>query len=299
MLELGSGTGVLGCLCAQLGAATVTVSDLPAVVPLLRLNLLLNSAADDGSAPPDRDREDPSTAAAGTGAAPSPEPSKPANATVSPAPAQPRRRAPDCGASAREAGAPVRAVALPWGEPLSPVARAAVGGTPCDCVLLCDVVYEPTLFPPLLRTLQELCGADTLILMAYRRRNPDEWKFFHELAREGFSVEVLRSVGVAHSAAQECAGDDAQREPPCGGATAPGSSTAAATAATTRSADETHGAAAAMPAPQPASSATEPTAPRQAWHPKFGAHILRLRRLVPDAATRGAASPAKSDHMLA
>ena len=45
MLELGAGTGVLGGLCAQLGAASVTVTDLPATVPLLELNLLLSFGA--------------------------------------------------------------------------------------------------------------------------------------------------------------------------------------------------------------------------------------------------------------
>jgi predicted nicotinamide N-methyase len=145
VLELGSGTGVLGSLCVQLGAAAVTVSDLPAVVPLLDLNLLLNSASASASA------------SSGTAAA---------------AAAAPGVR----GAERPGAGAcctPV-ALALPWGTPLSALAREAIGGTPCDCLLLCDVVYEPTLFPLLLRTLAELCGADTLVLMAYRRRNPDE-----------------------------------------------------------------------------------------------------------------------------
>ena len=36
------------------------------------------------------------------------------------------------------------------------------GGRPCDCLLLCDVVYEPHLFPLLLATMADLCGPDTL-----------------------------------------------------------------------------------------------------------------------------------------
>ena len=52
-----------------------------------------------------------------------------------------------------------------------------------ECLLLCDVVYEPHLFPLLLATMAELCGPDTLILLAYRRRNPDEWQFFERLAK--------------------------------------------------------------------------------------------------------------------
>ena len=74
-------------------------------------------------------------------------------------------------------------MALPWGEPVSPQITARIGGLPAECLLLCDVVYEPHLFPLLLATMAELCGPDTLILLAYRRRNPDEWQFFERLAK--------------------------------------------------------------------------------------------------------------------
>ena len=76
----------------------------------------------------------------------------------------------------RPSGGDIRAMALPWGEPVSPEVVARVGGLPVDCLLLCDVVYEPHLFPLLLTTLAELSGPETLILLAYRRRNPDECK---------------------------------------------------------------------------------------------------------------------------
>ena len=140
MLELGAGTGVLGALCAQLGASQVTITDLEVVVPLLELNLLLNFAS--------------GTTEGGKGG----ETNSPQSAT------------------------PV-AMALPWGEPLSPQITARIGGLPAECLLLCDVVYEPHLFPLLLATMAELCGPDTLILLAYRRRNPDEWQFFERLAK--------------------------------------------------------------------------------------------------------------------
>jgi hypothetical protein len=52
----------------------------------------------------------------------------------------------------------------------------------------------------------ELCGPETLILLAYRRRNPDEWQFFERLAADGFTVEPLRGVG-AGDAAADATGD--------------------------------------------------------------------------------------------
>lgn len=84
-----------------------------------------------------------------------------------------------------------------------------LSGDAGDCLLMCDVVYEPHLFPLLLvrrmratagqcsarqlldhsfwcrvltharasqTTMSELCGPETLVLLAYRRRNPDEWQ---------------------------------------------------------------------------------------------------------------------------
>jgi nicotinamide N-methyltransferase len=43
VLELGSGTGLLGLVAARLGAASVTLTDLPSELDLLRANVALNS----------------------------------------------------------------------------------------------------------------------------------------------------------------------------------------------------------------------------------------------------------------
>ena len=55
----------------------------------------------------------------------------------------------------------------------------------------------------------ELCGPETLILLAYRRRNPDEWQFFERLAEDGFAVEQLRAAADENGAKNAAAG----REP--------------------------------------------------------------------------------------
>ena len=68
----------------------------------------------------------------------------------------------------------IQALPLVWGDPISQAVENRVGSLPVQCLLLCDVVYEPMLFPLLLTTMRDLCGTKTIILMAYRRRNPDE-----------------------------------------------------------------------------------------------------------------------------
>jgi hypothetical protein len=99
VLELGAGTGVLGALCAQLGASQVTITDLEVVVPLLELNLLLNFAS--------------GTTEGGKGG----ETNSPQSAT------------------------PV-AMALPWGEPLSPQVTARIGGLPNRPSACCSVTWS-------------------------------------------------------------------------------------------------------------------------------------------------------------
>lgn len=51
VLELGSGTGLLGLVAARLGAASVTLTDLPSELDLLRANVALN---DDAASSPTR-----------------------------------------------------------------------------------------------------------------------------------------------------------------------------------------------------------------------------------------------------
>ena len=97
VLELGAGTGVLGSLCAKLGAASVTVTDLATSVPLIELNLLLNFAGPKST----------------NGAA--------ADAQCD-------------GGSTSMPIVPV-AKALPWGEPLEQDVIEQIGGLPCTQVV--------------------------------------------------------------------------------------------------------------------------------------------------------------------
>ena len=94
VLELGAGTGVLGSLCAKLGAASVTVTDLATSVPLIELNLSLNF----GCAPQCSTNASDTMQCEG-------------RVTTSPV-------------------IPV-AMALPWGEPLEQDVIEQIGGLPC------------------------------------------------------------------------------------------------------------------------------------------------------------------------
>jgi predicted RNA methylase len=91
VLELGAGTGVLGALCAQLGAASVTVTDLAPTVPLLELNLTLNFAMATSDSESKQQQQ------------------------------QEGDEPPVC---------PV-AMALPWGEPVAQAVVDQIGGLPC------------------------------------------------------------------------------------------------------------------------------------------------------------------------
>ena len=94
VLELGAGTGVLGSLCAKLGAASVTVTDLATSVPLIELNLSLNF----GCAP-----QSSSDAFDAT----------------------------QCEDHVMSSQVIPVAMALPWGEPLEQDVIEQIGGLPC------------------------------------------------------------------------------------------------------------------------------------------------------------------------
>lgn len=65
---------------------------------------------------------------------------------------------------------------------------------PFDYVLAADVVYRPELFEPLRRTLLQLAGPGTRVLLAYtRRRSQEEW-FFSSIC-EDFDCKVVESDG--------------------------------------------------------------------------------------------------------
>lgn len=80
-------------------------------------------------------------------------------------------------------GGPVTAEALAWGaEPAGHV--APVGPL---TIIMSDVVYEPTLFPLLIATLQQHLpptSSGGAAVMGYRRRNPDEWKVRRPTAQQ-------------------------------------------------------------------------------------------------------------------
>ena len=59
---------------------------------------------------------------------------------------------------------------------------------PFDVILLADVVYEPEGYSPLIASMKALSSAETVTLMAYRHRHPDDHKFFTELDQH-FVVE--------------------------------------------------------------------------------------------------------------
>jgi hypothetical protein len=81
-----------------------------------------------------------------------------------------------------------------------------------DLIVMSDVVYAPEFYSPLIASLLELCssasthddtipnssttgthppdGSRTVVLMAHRQRNPDDYKFFLEVAQY-FNVRVL------------------------------------------------------------------------------------------------------------
>lgn len=72
--------------------------------------------------------------------------------------------------------------------------KAHEWGTPfeslrCDVVIMCDVVYDPDGYEPLLKSL-ELLDPSIEIIMGHRSRNPKEYLFF-EAARKIYQIESL------------------------------------------------------------------------------------------------------------
>ena len=126
VVEIGAGAGLVGIIAALLGGK-VTLTDKPAVLPLLSSNAAAN--------------------------------------------------APAC----TEAGT-LRAEPLEWGQRLGgrKKRRRQGGFQHPDLVLASDVLGcgDAALYPPLLKTLRDLCGPGTSILMAYKPRARFERDFF-------------------------------------------------------------------------------------------------------------------------
>jgi len=78
----------------------------------------------------------------------------------------------------------VTAVALDWFEDVP----QAVLDEPFDLILASDVVYDPDLHAPLLKTLEVLLERVPVCLLAHRKRNPHDAEFFGAL-RARFEVE--------------------------------------------------------------------------------------------------------------
>eukprot|EP00656_Telonema_subtile_P055353 TRINITY_DN8531_c0_g1_i2.p1 TRINITY_DN8531_c0_g1~~TRINITY_DN8531_c0_g1_i2.p1 ORF type:complete len:143 (-),score=29.19 TRINITY_DN8531_c0_g1_i2:13-441(-) len=89
-------------------------------------------------------------------------------------------------------GVSLRAAACGWGEPLSDELQDQA---PFERILLSDVVYEPEGYAPLVQSLGLLSGPDTVIVLVYRHRNPDDHLFW-ALLRERFSVDKVEWTSV-------------------------------------------------------------------------------------------------------
>ncbi|KAF0688609.1 Aste57867_19782 [Aphanomyces stellatus] len=73
---------------------------------------------------------------------------------------------------------------LQWG---TDDATTATNGRPMDLVVASDVLYNPSVFPKLVRTIAALASSETVLLMTHEIRNPDnEADFFAQLAAAGF-----------------------------------------------------------------------------------------------------------------
>ena len=156
MVEVGGGLGLAGMAAARLGAATVTITDLPALLPLLRHNLTANRFGP-GSPLPLSPNEPTSCSWAAT--------TPPAAAAAVRALALDWKRctvataaAAWCGGAASESAAVTAWVGdnqrpgSAQGPPLVPPAP------PPQCwVLGADVLYDPALIRPLAHTLHLLC----------------------------------------------------------------------------------------------------------------------------------------------
>eukprot|EP00820_Chromera_velia_P018083 Cvel_27229.t1-p1 / transcript=Cvel_27229.t1 / gene=Cvel_27229 / organism=Chromera_velia_CCMP2878 / gene_product=hypothetical protein / transcript_product=hypothetical protein / location=Cvel_scaffold3368:15271-17085(+) / protein_length=241 / sequence_SO=supercontig / SO=protein_coding / is_pseudo=false len=153
VLELGSGTGLLGIGAALSGLPRrVTLTDIPAVLPLLRANVERNCSRHNLS-----------------GSSESPSPSqieiRPLDWTLS-GDVDALFQEYCCKHSSESSGNSANAE------------EASASASPFDVVLAADVVYSEPLFVPLVECLLRVCGPQTVVLLAYQQRGQEEKKFF-------------------------------------------------------------------------------------------------------------------------
>jgi len=77
---------------------------------------------------------------------------------------------------------------LSWGSNISSILEKG----PFDFIVCSDVVYEPQLFSPLIKTLKELCTTQTEVFLAYKERYKREEAFFEEL-KQSFVIQKVPS----------------------------------------------------------------------------------------------------------
>lgn len=162
--ELGAGTGLAGCVCGLLGAATVVFTELPEALPLLERNAKRVLGSDSGSESGDNGNP------AGEGS--------PWQRVTTPV------WSGDSGAQSHERGALFAVEALAWGDghPLGPACAAAA---PFDLILVADCVYLPELYSALVHTVKQLAGPGAEVLICFEQRRRDISAFFDLLGGGG------------------------------------------------------------------------------------------------------------------
>ena len=155
VVELGAGTGLAGCVCGRLGAETVVLTELKEALPLLQRNarrmLRDNSTiGGDNILADDESRWQRVTSPVWSST----------NAT-----------------EGHERDAYFAVEALSWGEDLAEGSACATGA-PFDVILVADCVYLPELYTALTRTIRQLAGPGTEVLICFEQRRRDISGFF-------------------------------------------------------------------------------------------------------------------------
>ena len=87
----------------------------------------------------------------------------------------------------RAAGGRVETAEHEWGTDVTPLVSSlgAAGGGGVDFVIACEVVYQPESYPFLVKSITDLSGPKTRVLLAVRRRHGTEVDAFLDLMRAG------------------------------------------------------------------------------------------------------------------